>query len=57
VTANPAQPGRTQSSLANSNPGADGRGAMRIGIHDFSGHPFQVQLSRELASRGHEVVH
>ena len=30
---------------------------MRIGIHDFSGHPFQVQLSRELASRGHEVVH
>jgi glycosyltransferase involved in cell wall biosynthesis len=57
VTANPAQPGRTQSSLANSTPGADGRGAMRIGIHDFSGHPFQVQLSRELASRGHEVVH
>ena len=30
---------------------------MRIAIHDFSGHPFQVQLSRELASRGHNVLH
>jgi glycosyltransferase involved in cell wall biosynthesis len=26
-------------------------------ICDFSGHPFQVQLSRELAGRGHDVVH
>lgn len=30
---------------------------MRIVIHDFSGHPFQVQLSRELANRGNEVFH
>lgn len=30
---------------------------MRILIHDFSGHPFQAQLSRELARRGHDVVH
>lgn len=30
---------------------------MRIGVHDFSGHPFQVQLSRELARRGHEILH
>ncbi len=30
---------------------------MRILIHDFAGHPFQVQLSRELARRGHMVVH
>ncbi|MCW2658717.1 MAG: glycosyltransferase WbuB [Jatrophihabitans sp.] len=30
---------------------------MRLNLHDFSGHPFQVQLSRELAARGHEVVH
>jgi len=30
---------------------------MRIVINDFSGHPFQVQLSRELASRGHDVLH
>ncbi|MFZ5746837.1 MAG: glycosyltransferase family 4 protein [Pseudomonadota bacterium] len=30
---------------------------MRIQIIDFSGHPFQVQLSRELARRGHVVRH
>src|SRR5690606_41233874 len=30
---------------------------MRILVHDFAGHPFQVQLSRSLAQRGHEVVH
>jgi glycosyltransferase involved in cell wall biosynthesis len=30
---------------------------LRIVVHDYSGHPFQVQLSRELARRGHEVLH
>lgn len=30
---------------------------MRILVHDYSGHPFQVQLSRALAGRGHDVVH
>jgi colanic acid biosynthesis glycosyl transferase WcaI len=30
---------------------------MRLLIHDYAGHPFQVQLSRELAQRGHEVLH
>ncbi|GAA1723920.1 glycosyltransferase family 4 protein [Aeromicrobium alkaliterrae] len=30
---------------------------MKLLVHDFSGHPFQVQLSRELARRGHDVVH
>lgn len=30
---------------------------MRILIHDYAGHPFQVQLSRALASRGHVVLH
>jgi colanic acid biosynthesis glycosyl transferase WcaI len=30
---------------------------MRLLIHDYAGHPFQVQLSRELARRGHEVLH
>jgi glycosyltransferase involved in cell wall biosynthesis len=30
---------------------------MRILVHDHSGHPFQVQLSRELARRGHSVTH
>lgn len=26
-------------------------------MHDYSGHPFQVELSRALAARGHEVLH
>jgi glycosyltransferase involved in cell wall biosynthesis len=30
---------------------------LRIAIHDFSGHPFQVELARELAARGNQVVH
>ncbi len=30
---------------------------MRLLVHDFSGHPFQVELSRELARRGHQVTH
>jgi glycosyltransferase involved in cell wall biosynthesis len=30
---------------------------MRIVIHDFSGHGFQMQLSREMAARGHSVLH
>ena len=30
---------------------------MRIVVHDFAGHPFQVELSRELSRRGHIVLH
>jgi len=30
---------------------------LKILIHDFAGHPFQVALSRELADRGHTVMH
>ncbi len=30
---------------------------MRLLIHDYAGHPFAVQLSRELAKRGHTVFH
>lgn len=30
---------------------------MKILVHDFAGHPFQFQLSRELVRRGHRVVH
>jgi colanic acid biosynthesis glycosyl transferase WcaI len=30
---------------------------MRILVFEYSGHPFSVHLSRELARRGHEVVH
>jgi glycosyltransferase involved in cell wall biosynthesis len=29
----------------------------RIALHDYCGHPFQFELSRELARRGHEVRH
>lgn len=30
---------------------------MRILVHDYSGHPFQAQLSRALSRRGHDVTH
>lgn len=30
---------------------------MRICIHDYAGHPFQLELSRSLARRGHDVLH
>jgi glycosyltransferase involved in cell wall biosynthesis len=30
---------------------------LRIAVHDYSGHAFQIQLSRALARRGHEVLH
>lgn len=30
---------------------------MRILINEFCGHPFQMELSRELARRGHDVLH
>jgi glycosyltransferase involved in cell wall biosynthesis len=30
---------------------------MRILVHDYCGHPFQVQLSRALAKRNHQVLH
>ena len=30
---------------------------LRILIHDFGGYPFPVELSRDLAWRGHEVTH
>lgn len=29
----------------------------RLVVHDFSGHPFQAQLARHLAHRGHDVTH
>lgn len=30
---------------------------MRILVHDYAGHPFQVHLSQRLALRGHDVTH
>lgn len=40
--------------------GVDGgsrAGALRVVVHDFAGHPFQIDLSRALAERGHSVLH
>ena len=30
---------------------------VKIFLHDYAGHPFQAELSRELARRGHLVTH
>ena len=30
---------------------------LKIFLHDYAGHPFQAELSRALASRGHRVTH
>jgi hypothetical protein len=30
---------------------------MKIVVHDYAGHAFPISLSRELAARGHDVVH
>ena len=30
---------------------------MRILIHDYPGHAFPIQLSRQLAGRGHKILH
>jgi len=30
---------------------------MHLVLHDYAGHPFQVELSRALCRRGHEVTH
>lgn len=30
---------------------------MKILLHDYAGHPFQAELSRRLALRGHTVIH
>ena len=31
--------------------------SLQVMVHDYAGHPFQIQLSRELARRGHAVRH
>ena len=47
---------RPEHAVTNGSRWADGA-RLRILVHDFAGHPFQVQLSRELARRGHSVLH
>ncbi|HWD53452.1 MAG TPA: glycosyltransferase family 4 protein [Acidimicrobiales bacterium] len=37
--------------------GAAGGPRLTVVVHDYSGHPGQVQLSRALAGRGHRVTH
>jgi len=37
--------------------GTDDAGRPRVVVHDFAGHPFQIELSRELAGRGFRVDH
>jgi colanic acid biosynthesis glycosyl transferase WcaI len=32
-------------------------GLVDVVVHDFSGHPFQADLARRLAARGHRVLH
>src|SRR5438046_724645 len=34
-----------------------GEPPMDLVVHDFSGHPFQAELARRLAARGHRVRH
>ena len=41
----------------NKRPGQSARSFGRIALHDYGGHPFSFELSRELARRGHEVRH
>ncbi|HEY3142883.1 MAG TPA: glycosyltransferase family 4 protein, partial [Acidimicrobiales bacterium] len=36
---------------------SDATTSLRILVHDFAGHPFQIDLSRSLARRGHQVHH
>ena len=49
---------------ASSRPGRSGvvvatrpQRSLRVLVHDFAGHPFQIDLSRALARRGHTVQH
>jgi putative colanic acid biosynthesis glycosyltransferase WcaI len=41
----------------NGNGGGGATVGRRIMVHDHCGHPFQLQLSRELARRGYDVLH
>ena len=38
-------------------PSSSQKADLRLVIHDYSGHPGQIHLSRELARRGHQVEH
>jgi colanic acid biosynthesis glycosyl transferase WcaI len=43
--------------LPSPQPSVSQKAELRLVVHDYSGHPGQVHLSRELAGRGHHVEH
>lgn len=53
----PPEAGSQRAATPSRESAAGPSGLLNILIHDYAGHPFQVQLSRELASRGHRVTH
>jgi colanic acid biosynthesis glycosyl transferase WcaI len=50
-------PGTATSAVLSLCPERSQQADLRLVIHDYSGHPGQVHLSRELARRGHQVEH
>jgi glycosyltransferase involved in cell wall biosynthesis len=53
----PEQAAATQAQRAGARQVRAREASLRILINDYCGHPFQVELSRELARRGHTVLH
>ena len=50
-------PGAAACTVLSPYPSPGQKADLRLVIHDYSGHPGQVHLSRELARRGHYVEH
>jgi colanic acid biosynthesis glycosyl transferase WcaI len=50
-------PGEAARTVLSPYPSPGQKADLRLVIHDYSGHPGQVHLSRELARRGHYVEH
>ncbi|MDT5166310.1 MAG: hypothetical protein QOC88_3204, partial [Mycobacterium sp.] len=49
--------GRAAVAVLTPQPSPGQQSQLRLVVHDYSGHPGQVHLSRELARRGHHVEH
>jgi glycosyltransferase involved in cell wall biosynthesis len=47
----------TPAAAATNNRAANAKSPMKILLHDFAGHAFPAELSRELARRGHAITH
>jgi colanic acid biosynthesis glycosyl transferase WcaI len=50
-------PGGAVRTVPSRRPSPGQKAGLRLVIHDYSGHPGQLHLSRELARRGHHVEH